>query len=276
MLSAQQSAVVTSAGDPDALAWRARVRVNGGTVSGQTFRAVNRMVKAFKHGGLWSKKQFVMPICGDNLAAARTPLVVGAGLSVVTVTNIVAGDYVESGATGGLKGNGTDKYFDTGLNLSTSGASSSSLSLGAYWKGTEAGGASRVLIGNVGAGVNATFLGWVVAGANEAGSIAGSSENSPTPVITISQEGYCAVGTNGSRSQLFYKSGLLVGSGVTASAAFFNGTLFAMATNANGSPASYTTRYLRFIDIASGMTAAEQLNNYNIIHAFQQELSRAV
>jgi hypothetical protein len=66
--------------------------------------------------------------CGNSdatLAAVRTPLFRGPSLSGTqfgnsTDTNVlfVAGDYAETGSGGGLTGNGTTKYLQTGLSSS--------------------------------------------------------------------------------------------------------------------------------------------------------------
>jgi hypothetical protein len=113
---------------PEAANWMARVRQNGGEVSAPTMRAVSRFCATIESAGLRSSLFRVNLFCGNSdaaLAAVRTPLFRGPSLSGAqfgnaTDTNVlfVAGDYAEAGSSGGLTGNGTTKYLQTGLSSS--------------------------------------------------------------------------------------------------------------------------------------------------------------
>lgn len=113
---------------PDAANWMARVRRNGGDVSAPTMRAVSRFCATIESAGIRSSLFRVNLFCGNSdtaLSAVRTPLFRGPSLSGTqfgnaTDTNVsfVAGDYAETGSSGGLTGNGTTKYLQTGLSSS--------------------------------------------------------------------------------------------------------------------------------------------------------------
>lgn len=109
---------------PEALAWRTAAVANGGSVSAATMQAVSTFCAAIDAAGIRSKFLRLSLLCGGNLSAARVPLY-RAGSSTGTQygntidTNagpFVSADYTE--ATG-LNGNGSTKYFDTGLTIGT-------------------------------------------------------------------------------------------------------------------------------------------------------------
>ena len=109
---------------PDAASWASRVVANGGSV-GSSLPAVNTFCKAIAAAGIRDRFYRLNLFCGASnasLDAVRTPLFRGPSLSGTqygntTDTNnlFVVGDYAETGTTGGLKGNGSTKYLDTGL-----------------------------------------------------------------------------------------------------------------------------------------------------------------
>lgn len=109
---------------PDAASWASRVVANGGSV-GSSLPAVNTFCKAIAAAGIRDRFYRLNLFCGASdasLNAVRTPLYRGPSLSGTqfgntTDTNnlFVAGDYAETGTTGGLKGNGSTKYLETGL-----------------------------------------------------------------------------------------------------------------------------------------------------------------
>jgi hypothetical protein len=110
---------------PEAASWRTRVIANGGTVSASTFAAVETFCRAIETAGIRDRFYRLNLFCGSNLAACLVPLYRGQSLggtqfgnATDTNVNFAAGDYVETGATGGLKGNGSSKYLQTGLQSS--------------------------------------------------------------------------------------------------------------------------------------------------------------
>ena len=116
---------IASGVHPEAAAWRSAVVANGGSVSASTVKAVSAFCAAINAAGIRDRFYRLSLMCGDSdvsLVAVRTPLYRGPSLggtqygnALDTNNNFVQGDYAETGATGGLKGNGSSKYLDTGL-----------------------------------------------------------------------------------------------------------------------------------------------------------------
>jgi hypothetical protein len=108
----------------EALLWQTAVIANGGTVSSGTMQAVSNFCTSIVTAGIRSKFLRLNLVCGNNLAAARTPLYRGASATGTQYgsaadTNIgplTSGDYSE--ATG-LQGNGSTKALDCTITLGT-------------------------------------------------------------------------------------------------------------------------------------------------------------
>ena len=128
-VSALIRALRPQAANADAQDWIDRVYANGGTVSTSTASAVNTFCDAIDAAGIRDRFYRLNLFAGNSdasLNAVRTPLYRGPSLggtqyggTTDTNNNFVAGDYAETGATGGLKGNGTSKYLDTGFEQQT-------------------------------------------------------------------------------------------------------------------------------------------------------------
>jgi hypothetical protein len=111
----------------DAQDWINRVYANGGTVSTSTAGAVNTLCDSLDAASLRDRFYRLNLFCGSNLNAALVPLYRGPSLGGTqyggtTDTNVgpfVSGDYAETGASGGLVGNGSSKYLDTGFAMNT-------------------------------------------------------------------------------------------------------------------------------------------------------------
>ena len=109
---------------PEATAWRKAVIANSGTVSATTMRAVSNFCTAISAAGIRSKFLRLNLVCGNNLAAARTPLYRGAlatgtqygSAADTNIGPLTSADYSE--ATG-LQGNGTTKALDCTIKLGT-------------------------------------------------------------------------------------------------------------------------------------------------------------
>jgi hypothetical protein len=109
--------------DIEVSSWETRVLANGGTISATTKDRVNTFVLAVKAAGLRSRFLRLNLFVGDNLAAGLTPLFLNGDESLSVFlgntydanNNFIGGDYSESGVSGGLQGNGSNKYADTGF-----------------------------------------------------------------------------------------------------------------------------------------------------------------
>jgi hypothetical protein len=114
--------VVTNA---DAQDWVNRVYSNGGTVSASTANAVNTFCNDIDAAGIRGRFYRLNLFCGTadaSLIAVRTPLYRGPSLAgtqygntLDTNVNFAITDYAETGASGGLTGNGSSRYLQTGV-----------------------------------------------------------------------------------------------------------------------------------------------------------------
>jgi hypothetical protein len=116
--------------DGDTASWLAAVAANSGTVSTAWATSVDTFVRGCKTDGIWDSLLDVGLLCGaDNLNGALVKLKTPTGVSrILTNNNFVSGDYTASGATAGLKGNGTNKW----LNTNTLNSTVTNLSFSAY------------------------------------------------------------------------------------------------------------------------------------------------
>lgn len=116
---------------PEAASWAARVVANGGTV-GTSLAAVSKFCRAIDAAGIRDRFYRLNLFCGgtsgtaSGLAACLVPLYRGPSLGGTqygsgTDANtgpFAVGDYAETGASGGLTGNGSSKFLKTGLTTS--------------------------------------------------------------------------------------------------------------------------------------------------------------
>lgn len=108
---------------PEAVSWKSRAVANGGTVSAGTMQAVSDFCTTIDDSGTMRSAFLRLNlVCGDNLAAALTPLYLGGsaiGTQYGAASDISYGPYAledYSEATG-LTGNGTSKFVDTTVHL---------------------------------------------------------------------------------------------------------------------------------------------------------------
>lgn len=128
---------IASGVHPEAKVWQNAVIANSGTVSAGTVKAVSDFCKSIDAAGIRSKIWRLSLFCGGDLNSALVPLYrgpsrTGTQYGNTTDTNngpFVSGDYTEAGASGGLKGNASTKYLDTGFAQSTIALSDCHLSI---------------------------------------------------------------------------------------------------------------------------------------------------
>ena len=108
---------------PEAASWAARVVANGGSV-GASLSAVDKFCKAIASAGIRDRFYRLNLFCGTGLNACLTPLYRAASLGDTQLGNatdtnsgglFVTANYNETGASGGLLGDGSSKYLNTGL-----------------------------------------------------------------------------------------------------------------------------------------------------------------
>jgi hypothetical protein len=101
---------------PETSQYADRIIANGGSISEASLVAIDQFIGDCRSANIWDKFIEVGPFAGANLNAALVKLVYQpGGQAVLTNSNFVSGDYVESGANGGLLGDGTKTLNTTVL-----------------------------------------------------------------------------------------------------------------------------------------------------------------
>jgi hypothetical protein len=267
----------------EAADWRSRVIANGGTVSDSTAIAVSVFCRAIDNASIRDRFYRLNLFCGNSdsaLAAVRTPLYRGPSFSgtqnggtLDTNFNFVAGDYAETGSTGGLLGNGSSKYLSTALNASAMPDLSQSGHLSVY--------AAVAGNGNVAIGLyNYTNPPFVVTHESElqtqstnANTYINATANAQTP--TFSYPAFIVSSRTSSTSLIGYANGS-AGTTNTSTANLSNPALpfYVFCRNIAGSPTAYASHRLRAYSIGLGMTGSQVSAFNTAIQAFQTTLSR--
>jgi hypothetical protein len=275
----------------DAQDWINRVYGNGGTVSAATATAVNTFCNDIDTAGIRDRFYRLNLFCGNSdasLNAVRTPLFRGPSLggtqyggATDTNVNFVQGDYAETGASGGLLGNGTSKYLDTGFSLASL-PSAASRHISAYEivksannNDTSIGGSYSLSSDGMVLGTRspATTYTWARGGPNDV-AVASSSYSG----------GAHWIGQNNTlRAGQLYKNGALDNSGtvandLTSNAANTVGVLAWKITGGTPDPAwtFISAARLGGYSIGASMTDAQALAYYTAMQAFQTALGRNV
>ena len=275
---------------PEAADWANRVRTNGGSVSGTTLTAVDRFVKAIHAAGIRDRFYRLNLFCGNSdgdLAAVRTPLFRGQSLTGTqlggttdTNNNFVAGDYAETGASGGLLG-GSTRYLTTGLTpAAVPDIATGHLSVYAM---TGFGDATVYgLLSSLGPSLSMNFFieanrdtagGWRFTGA-------WGGDSFLRGVTTGSGNGHCLISRNSSTSLTFHRN--------TTGTALSNNTVAVSPTTTTTqwgvfahSPASgpflnVSAARLGGYSIGATMTGSQAAAFYTAMQAFQTALGRQV
>lgn len=281
---------------PEAQDWRNRVIANGGTVSGSTLTAVSNFCRSIHAAGLRDRFLRLNLLCGTGLNAALVPLYRGqssTGTQLGTATdansNFVSGDYVETGSTGGLKGNGTSKSLDTGLTISN--APIPTISMSAYADSMETSG-SNVVRELMGALIEFdSFRGAELATLNGFATPAWTRSfrcigQSATAACTVTSDRPSACFVSGSHnsgtSYSLYENGVAI---QTATATVTQptttatlGLSFIVFARRNSTIAvqDWTAARIKAYHIGTSMTDAQHLSFYNALQTFQTALGRQV
>lgn len=273
-----------STAHPEAADWARRVRENGGSVSASTLAAVGRFCRSIDAAGIRDRFYRLNLFCGNSdstLAAVRTPLYRGQsptgtqfGNTIDTNNNFVAGDYAETGSSGGLLGNGSTKYLNTGLNANVIPDLAQSGHLSVYAAGSFS---SQIAIG-VYTFTNPPFtvtheselqLGPTTAGGFINSSLAGPITPTYTsPVLVVASR-------TSSTNIVAYANGV-GGTAATATASMTNPALpfLVFARNLAGTPTAYFGQRLRSYSIGLGMTGSQVTAFNSTMQAFQSTLTR--
>jgi hypothetical protein len=267
----------------DAQDWVNRVYANGGTVSASTAAAVNQFCVDIEAASIRDRFYRLNLFCGTGLNACLVPLYRGQSLGGTqfggtTDTNVgglfVSGDYNETGASGGLKGNGTSKYLNTGLNADTFSHNDRHIAIYENAKSTTA---FMVSIG-VRASVSPTYY-WDLEVVNPASTYAAYSGS--TTGASPSSTGYSGgamwiSAVNSSSLFSLYKNGSSVGSVTAATGTLPALPLQVFALRENASTFYHSDGRFSGYSIGLSMNATQAAAYYTAMQAFQTALSRSV
>jgi hypothetical protein len=266
------------------------VRANGGSVIGSTLTAVSKFCASIAAAGIRDRFYRLNLFCGTadaSLIAVRTPLYRGQSLggtqfgnTLDTNVNFAITDYAETGASGGLTGNGTSKYLDTGLTYDAMGVPSTN-HIGVF-KGAGTWNSNIEIIGARDADDYYYIQGRAQVGGDHkvhAFSGPGNSGGSFINNATVSSAtNFLVASRNSSASFVLYQNAASVAS--TSSAVTIAGSnrpflVFMRDTGTGPSFAGWTYRLLGY-SFGLGMSAA-QVSAYNsAMQALQTALSRNV
>lgn len=270
---------------PDAAAWKNAVVANSGEVSGSTLKAVSDFCRRIDAAGIRDKFYRLNLFCGAGLNAALVPLFrgpsrTGTQYGNTTDTNngpFVSADFNNTGASSGLKANGTSKYLNTGLAANTFTASDSHLAVGL--RATESRAAAfRTAIGAFNGSVRSFEI-----------ALHGTSSRNGSAFFTRfgtntdcagdnigGATGALAVGDIIAAYPSMYRNGSATGQTATTSQDYGSAhSIYVFANNnANASVINYTDARISWYSVGLTMTADQALSFYNAIAAFNTALSR--
>lgn len=271
---------IASGVHPEAAAWRSAVVANGGSVSASTLKAVADFCKSIDAAGIRDRFYRLNLFAGTGLSACLVPLYrgqsrTGTQYGNTTDTNngpFVSGDYAETGASGGLKGNGSTKYLDTGLAGNTFTAGDRHCS--AYWNANAGLTGNRVFIGNSDTTSTAAWFD-IHSRFTNAGSEAQITQNYGLSHTSANRHQLAQY--NGATSAVSYSDGgdkktrdaFPLGSPTASSTNWF---IFSINPSLFGGVKS-DARICTY-SIGLSMTDANALAFYNAVHAFQTALGR--
>lgn len=272
---------------PEAADWANRVRTNGGSVSGTTLSAVDRFVKSIYTAGIRNRFYRLNLFAGNSdasLAAVRTPLFRGPSLggtqygnTMDTNVNFVAGDYAETGANGGLLGNGSSKYLDTGFNVNN--LTASSIHLSSYIRGTQDITSVRALIGALWNGAADRYRIFLSHIGSTAPNFSIQSELGKTTQASAANyantnAGHIITSRTSTTSLTLYDDATSVAAITDATAETVGA--FPFLVFARTGPAEYYNGRMAGYSIGAGLTGSGVTAFYNAMQAFQTALGRQV
>lgn len=267
---------------PEAADWQNRVIANSGTVDGLTLRAVSQFCRQIDAAGIRDKFYRLNLFCGGNLNAALVPLYRAEGRTEsvrgnTTDTNngpFVTADFNNTGASSGLKGNGSSKFLNTGLNANSLTASNAHMGFGL--RATQTGAAAYRAIAGAFDGTTRTFEMSVRRNDTNVNCYFtrfGTATDRAGEAVQTSSLG---VGDVLMAYPSFYRNGSQTGVQATTSDNYTNAhSIHIFALNSSGSSTiNYTDARINWYSIGLTMTSAQALSYYNALAAFNTSLSR--
>jgi hypothetical protein len=254
----------------ETLQYADRIATNGGSISQASLVAIDTFVRACQVAGIWSKFIEVGPFAGSNLNAAMVKLVYQpAAGSVLTNSSFVSGDYVETGASGGLNSDGT-KFLNTNVQASTL-PDNGHYSF--YLREDVTSGGNKSLLG----GLDATNQYWMGALTPSAGSDLRYGALTSANASGVLSKGFYTGVREASNSLTYYRDGasIATASGVTGTTKPAV-SVFAWAYNTGGSSGGRLNARGSFYSIGQALIASEVVALHNAVRNLQSALNRAI
>jgi hypothetical protein len=259
------------------------VIANGDSVSGSTLKAVSDFCRRIDAAGIRDRFYRLNLFAGTGLNAALVPLYrgqsrTGTQFGNTTDTNngpFVSGDYADTGASGGLKGNGTSKYLATGF-ATNQFASASDVHLSLSATGAETTGDIIPLGSFNGNVINLYTIDFAQAGTSRRGTRLGSGTVVGEVSPSATSESHL-LGVRRSTTDLeTYRAGASLATSTAAvTPAGSTRDFFVFALNSSGSAAGFTAARLRMYSIGIGMTDAQASDFFNAVSAFNTAMGRS-
>ena len=250
-------------GDPDALAFFARVTAAGGSLTATEKSAVTTLVTTMKANSLWTPMKAIYPMVGASAAACAQNL----KSSSFTGTFTSGWTFASTGVTP----NGTSAYMDTGFNPNTECASANVGGLGIYSRTSRAGATNRAQ----GISSSSFFGGWVRYDATT--SYGAINDGTGGGITNATSQLFWQVARNNSATQLIQGLNGTTTTLTQAATLRPNTNVYFGATN-NGSVANNFDNLEMALCYLSGdaLSSTNLQNMYTAVQAFQTTLSRQV
>jgi hypothetical protein len=269
---------------PDVEMWLNTITLNGGSASNTTISALNTFCNSIDSAGLRNKFYRLNLFCGNNLNSCLVPLYVSRtwnetayGFYIDQNTNFTNNDYNETGLSGGLVGNGSNKRLDTGIKLSDI-PSLSDMHL-STWKKSEILSALGTYIG-VRSDASSTSRYRITKNVDIGGSITGTigkNNNVNATGTTYDSTGLALISRTSQTSLVMYWNGTSINTNNTDTSPDSSiMTFYIFCDNINGVFQNYLGGTMCSYSIGTGMTDTQATNYNTIIQTFQTALNRNI
>lgn len=262
----------------EAIDWATRVSANGGTISTSVIRAVSTFCAAIDRESLRNRFVRLNLFAGGNLSGALVPLYRSTsfggtviGNATDTNTNFVSEDFAETGATGGLKGNATNKWLGTGAGTnSITSLLDSHLSLSATSMEAGVSGVFRPFMGTSSGAAAGAFL---LENTSNAYRNCAIGSFQVTNAGFNATEAHLIASRTSSTLITAYRSGASVATNTVAAANTRVATQIAIFTRGD-SQAVFTAARFRMYSFGAGLSAAQAAAFSAAVIAFNNALGR--
>jgi hypothetical protein len=255
---------------PEVTSFQAFVKITGSSIRMETLQALDRFVRDCYNTGVWANLIEVYPFCGEDLTAAMTKLKNYAIAPALTAVNMVEADYTERGPTGGIAGNGSTKYVDSNYAASNFPANAH---ISVYLR-EDVPTPTQYLVGANNAG--ATEIAGISATAATQTSAFLGKTNGATEVASP-VKGFLYAERTSPTSLILYRNNVQIGnSAINTAVAYPAMNFYIGARNNAGAASSLGNKKISFASFGLPLTAQQRSDFYNIVQAFQTNLSRNV